>query len=384
MIQFGKYFKGDKKLWIAVLFLLIGSIPLTYSASGQVVFNTLRGDYTSPLIKRLVFTGMAIFVIMFVQRISFRHLNKFALSSYIIMVVLLLATALIGDTDNEARRSLSFSFLPFSFQTAAFAKIALIIYVSSLLSNDYNDKKKREAGADKAIMASAIMVIFTLPSGLSTTVIMLATVLLMLVIVRVNGKYLLKRGGQLLGGMILYSAIAQLFKLPFRISTWANRLSSWWQGFSCDQVGGGNYQACLSKSAIADGGLFGRGIGQSPLRYSLPEAHSDFIYAYIINEVGIFVGILILILYLVILYRGIQIAKSQKSTFPMFLALGLTLALTMQAFINIGVSIGIFPVTGQPLPFISRGGSSMMASAIAFGILLNISASTQTKMTKKT
>lgn len=200
---------------------------------------------------------------------------------------------------------------------------------------------------------------------------------------RVDFRKMSKYFGFIVIVPFLYSLVAELFKLPFRLSTWINRAISWWQGFSCDEITAGNYQACISKSAIADGGFFGRGIGQSPLRYTLPEAHSDFIYSYIIDEAGFLVGIVILALYLILFYRGIQIAKKSTSIFPMILAMGLTFLLVIQALMNIGVSVGILPVTGQPLPFISRGGSSLFASSIAVGILLNISRNTEEKTKAK-
>ncbi|MEA2042494.1 MAG: FtsW/RodA/SpoVE family cell cycle protein [Bacteroidota bacterium] len=373
MIQLGKYLKGDRTLWIIVILMLLGSIPLTYSAMGKTVFTGISPDYVSPLMKRIVFTIMSIGIIITMQYVSYKTLNKYSAFFYIITILLLAITALAGNEANEAKRSLSLPFLNISFQTSAFAKVAVIMFVSSLLSNEYNDEVKRRKNADKALIATAIVVFLTLPFGLSTTIIIVGSVFTMLVLIRVNRKYILKRLGQFVGAAAGYMIIAEIFKLPFRTSTWGNRISTWWHGFSCNQANAINNQACIAKSAIADGGLFGRGIGDSPLRYVLPEASSDFIYAHIINEMGIITGLIILIFYLIIFYRGIQVAKAMDKTFPMFLALGLTLMITMQAFLNIGVSIGLLPVTGQPLPLISVGGSSMLATSMAIGIIIQIS-----------
>jgi cell division protein FtsW len=378
MTAFDKNIVGDRALFVVVLLLLLVSLPFTYSASGQVVFGSMGGNYTGPLIKRVIFIGASLFIMYVFAYIPYRKLNKYAYFVYVIAMVLLLITVFAGSTHNESRRVLQLDFLPFSFQTAAFAKIAMVIFAASLMARDFNDETKRIANAEKVLLAVGLMSMLTLSHGLSTTVILLFTVVSMLWVARVKFRKLSKYFGFIVIVPFLYSLVAELFNLPFRFSTWINRAVSWWQGSACEQpIGEGNYQACLSKSAIADGGFFGRGIGQSPLRYTLPEAHSDFIYSYIIDEVGFLVGIAILALYLIIFYRGIQIAKKSTSIFPMVLALGLTFLLVIQAMMNIGVSVGIFPVTGQPLPFISRGGSSLFASSVAVGILLNISRNTQ-------
>ena len=377
MTAINKNIVGDKALFVVVLLLLLGSLPFTYSASGQVVFGSMGGNYTGPLIKRVIFIAVSLFIMYVFAYIPYRKLNKFAYFAYAIAMVLLLITVFAGNTHNESRRVLQLDFLPFSFQTAAFAKVAMVIFTASVMARDFNDEEIRIANAKKVLIAAGLMGILTLSHGLSTTFILLLTVVSMLWAVRIDFRKMSKYFGFIVIVPFLYSLVAELFELPYRLSTWINRVMSWWQGFSCDKIVEGNYQACISKSAIADGGFFGRGIGQSPLRYTLPEAHSDFIYSYIIDEVGFLVGIVILALYLILFYRGIQIAKKSTSIFPMILALGLTFLLVIQALMNIGVSVGILPVTGQPLPFISRGGSSLFASSIAIGILLNISRNTE-------
>lgn len=372
---------GDRTLLVVVLLLMIGSLPFTYSAAGQVVFGSMGGNYLGPLVKRMIFISISVGIIILLANIHFRTYNKLAGFIYFMAMLLLIITAFAGPTQNESRRVLDLGFLPFSFQTAAFAKVAMVIFAAAIMAKDYANEEARSANAKKVLVALGLMAVLTLIHGFSTTIILILTILLLLLVLRVNFKMANKHLFFMFLAPLLAFAVAELFKLPFRLNTWVNRAQAWMKGFSCDTLSAENYQACLSKSAIADGGFFGRGIGQSPLRYTLPEAHSDFIYSYIVDEAGMLTGILIIILYIIIFYRGIQIARKSHSIFPAALALGLTFLLIVQAFMNIGVAAGILPVTGQPLPFISKGGSSLIASSIAVGILLSISKHTDNKKT---
>lgn len=374
MAFLSKQIIGDRVLFVAVLLLLFGSLPFAYSASGQEVFSNLGGNYSQPLIKRLLFSVISVAAMLFIaNKVSLNYINRYAVVIYGFMMLLLLITLATTGTTNDARRDLSFDFLPFSIQTAAFAKVAMVIYAASVLARNYHSEESRMTNAKHVLIAVALMAGLTMSHGLSTTLILLFTILFMIIIAGIDFKKIYKPVLIVIAVPVFYLLIAESLNLPYRMSTWDNRITAWIESFSCESITYSNMQACLSKSAIADGGLFGQGLGQSPLRYYLPEAHSDFIYSYIVDEAGIVVGTIILILYMIIFFRGIQIARNAQSVFPAILALGLTFLIVSQALLNIGVAVGLLPVTGQPLPFISRGGSALLAGSIAVGILLNIS-----------
>ena len=193
---------------------------------------------------------------------------------------------------------------------------------------------------------------------------------LLLFIGRVNLKQLLGFTGIGIVLVGLFIFIALQTNSISRVQTWKNRIENYSSG-----EGGDNYQAQQSKIAIATGGLVGKGPGNSTQRNLLPHPYSDFIYAIIIEEYGMVGGMVILLLYLILLYRTGLIVKKARRTFPAFLAMGLTLILVFQAMINMAVAVNLIPVTGQPLPLVSMGGTSLLFTSASFGILLSISRS---------
>ncbi len=365
---------GDKVLFVMVIIVIAITTPFMYSASGQEVFFNLNGNYGLPLMKRILFSGASIFVMFVIaNKLSIKTLNKNALLIYIIVIILMLITLFATDTVNDSRRDLGLKIIPVSIQPAAFAKVAMVIYTAYLLARNYHSKNARIENVKHTLIALAIMVGISISQGLSTTLIIIITVLLMIFVSGIELKKIYKPLLAVIFAPILYLLVAEALHLPFRLGTWSNRIKGWLESLSCDGITAGNMQTCLAKSTIADGGIFGNWSGESPLRFYLAEANSDFIFSYIVGVGGILTGTFIMIVYLIFFYKGIVIARQSKSVFPALLAIGITFLIVGQAMLNIGVAVGLFPVTGQPLPFISRGGSALLSSSIAVGILLSIS-----------
>ncbi len=380
----GKAIVGDRVLFVLVVVIITVTTPFMYSASGQEVFHNLGGNYGLPLIKRFLFSVASIYIMFFIAtKVSVSFLNKSASFIYVAMMFLLLITLFTTDTVNDSRRDLGLPLLNVSIQPAAFAKVGMVIFAAYLLARDYNSEKSRVKNVKQVLIALALMAGLTISQGLSTTIILLITILLMIFVAGVNLKLIYKPLLLVLAAPLFYLAVAEVFHLPYRVGTWGNRISGWIESFSCDTLTAGSMQTCLSKSTISDGGILGNWSGDSPLRFYLAEANSDFIFSYIVGIGGIFTGILIIITYLIFFYKGIMIAKEAKSVFPAIMALGLTFLIISQAMLNIGVAVGIFPTTGQSLPFISRGGSALLSSCISVGILLSISRLNHENKTKK-
>jgi cell division protein FtsW len=287
-----------------------------------------------------------------------------------IAIPLLLITLLFGTSINQASRWLEIPGLGVTIQTSDFAKLALIIYVARMLSlrqNNLNDIKKTFFPIAIPVVIVCLLI---LPANFSTAAMVGVACWLMLFIGRINMRHLLGFTG--LGVVVigLFIFIALKTNTVSRVETWKNRIENY-----SSEEGGDNYQALQSKIAIATGGLVGKGPGNSTQRNLLPHPYSDFIYAIIIEEYGIVGGVVVLLLYLILLYRAGIIIKKARRTFPAFLAMGLTLILVLQAMINMAVAVNLIPVTGQPLPLVSMGGTSVLFTSASFGILLSISRS---------
>ena len=218
------------------------------------------------------------------------------------------------------------------------------------------------------IFATNIICLLILPSDLSTAVLLFVSAFVLMFIGRIHKKYLLLTFAAAIIVVALFVSVVMISGSDSRLGTWKTRITSFFKADSDI-----NFQAHQSKIAIATGDFFGKGPGNSTQRTILPHPYSDFIYAIIVEEYGAISGIIILLLYLVLLFRTAKIVIKQKSTFPAFLAIGLILNIIFQAFINMAVAVNIVPVTGQPLPLVSMGGTSTVFTAISLGIILNIS-----------
>lgn len=367
---FRRYFKGDRVIWLIVVLLSIVSLLAVYSSTGSLAYRYQGGNTAYYFIKQFSFLGAGLAVIFLIHLIPYKVYSPLGPLLLYIAIPLLLITLLFGTSINQASRWLEIPGLGVTIQTSDFAKLALIIYVARMLSlkqNNLNDIKKTFFPIAIPVVIVCLLI---LPANFSTAAMVGVACWLMLFIGRINMRHLLGFTG--LGVVVigLFIFIALKTNTVSRVETWKNRI----ENYSSDE-GGDNYQALQSKIAIATGGLVGKGPGNSTQRNLLPHPYSDFIYAIIIEEYGIVGGIVVLLLYLILLYRAGIIIKKARRTFPAFLAMGLTLILVLQAMINMAVAVNLIPVTGQPLPLVSMGGTSVLFTSASFGILLSISRS---------
>jgi cell division protein FtsW len=365
---FKRYFKGDRVIWLVVVLLSLISLLAVYSSTGSLAYRYQGGNTAYYFLKQFSFLGAGIMVIFLVHLIHHKVYSPIAPLLLYIAIPLLLVTLLFGTNINQAARWLEIPGLGITIQTSDFAKLALIIYIARLLSIRQNEIKDIKKTFLPLTIPIALVCLLILPANFSTAAMLGATCWIMLFIGRVSLKHLfgLTAIGTIAIG--LFVVIALQTNTINRVQTWKNRIENYASG-----EGGENYQAQQSKIAVATGGFIGKGPGNSTQRNFLPHPYSDFIYAIIVEEYGLAGGVFVMFLYMVLLFRAGIIVKNAKRTFPAFLAMGLTLILVFQALINMAVAVNLMPVTGQPLPLVSMGGTSLLFSSASFGILLSIS-----------
>ena len=260
-----------------------------------------------------------------------------------------------------------------TFQTSDLAKLALIMYVARLLAKKQEKIKDLKSAFVPIMIPILITCGLILPANFSTAAVLFATSVVLMFIGRVSLKYIAYLIAIGIAFLLILVLIANYYpKLLPRLDTWVTRVESFSKADSEN-----NYQVEQAKIAIASGGTFGKMPGNSTQRNFLPSPFSDFIYAIIIEEYGLIGGAFILLLYLILLFRGLQIVSKSPGTFGAFLAIGLSFSLVFQAFINMAVAVNLFPVTGQPLPLVSMGGTSIWFTSLAIGIILSVSKETE-------
>lgn len=367
-----KYLKGDKVVWSVVFLLSIFSLLAVYSSIVTLAYKYHGGDTFYYLFKHGLMLIIGFAIMLLVHRLNFKYYSRISQIALYISAPLLLLTLSFGANINDASRWLVIPVINQTFQTSDLAKLALIIYLARELSRKQDQIKDFKAAFIPIMIPVLVICGLILPANFSTAAMLFTTSLIIMFIGRINLKYIFSLIGIGLGALMLMLLIAktQPNLLP-RMDTWVKRIESFSSGES-----DGNYQADQAKIAIATGGVFGKGPGGSTQRNFLPHPYSDFIYAIIIEEYGIIGGVSIIILYLILFFRGIRIAQKSEKTFGTLLAIGLSFSLVFQAMINMAVAVNLFPVTGQPLPLVSMGGTSIWFTCLAIGIILSVSANT--------
>ena len=363
-----RYIKGDRIIWGVILILLVVSLLTVYSSTDTLAYKKQSGDTMFYLFRQLKFIVLGLVVMFFVHLIPFRVFSRVSVVALYIVVPLLLFTLISGEARNEASRWLMIPGTGLTLQPSDFAKVALIMFIARVLSVNQNNMQDFRSVFLKLAVAVSLICVLILPANLSTAAIVFATAFTLMFIGRVPFKHLMMFLGIGIAGLALFLLIATAMSREGRINTWKNRIEAYVDGE------GDNFQADQAKVAIVRGGLFPNGPGTSTQRNLLPHPYSDFIYAIIIEEYGSLIGgVLLLALYLWILFRTGLIVRKSKSTYAAFLAIGLSLGLVLQAFVNMAVAVGLLPVTGQTLPLVSMGGSSILFNSIALGMILSIS-----------
>lgn len=366
-----KYAKGDPVIWGIIVVLSIASLLAVYSATGTLAYKYQGGNTSYYMFKQLFSLGFGFALIMVILNMPYRLFSKYAIIGLYASIILLGVTLMSGVNLNMASRWLTIPILGVTFQPSEMAKLALIVYTAKVLAQFQKEGEPASAAFRPVIFHALIVVGLIFRENLSTAMLLMSVIIAMMYIGRVPFKYL---GGT--GLIILVVVAGFLFmasKVDFlpRAKTWAARVENYFSPEEAEK--GSSYQADRAKIAIASGGIFGKGPGNSVQRNFIPHPYSDFIYAIIAEEFGFIGAMVILLCYLFLLGRiGVLVAASNR-TFPAFLALGLGLMLVSQAFVNMGVAVGIFPVTGQPLPMVSMGTTSVLFTCVAFGAILSVS-----------
>lgn len=377
-----KYIKGDRVIWLVTILLALLSILSVYSASGSLAYKHQEGNTFFYLFKHGIMLIFGLVFMLAAEKIDYKYYSRISQIALIIAIPLLLLTLIMGVNIGNASRWLIIPGINQTFQTSDFAKLALIMYLARLLYKK-QDVIQDFKSAFVPIMVPVLVVCgLILPANFSTAAILFTTCIIIMFIGRVNIKYILSLIGIGLGSLMLMLLIAKAKpELLPRLDTWVSRIESFSDGNS-----EGNYQAEQAKIAIAKGWPLGTvltGQGNSTQRNFLPQSSSDFIYAIIIEEYGLIGGLGVIILYLILFYRGVKIAQKADKNFGTFLAIGLSFSLVFQAMINMAVAVNLFPVTGQPLPLVSMGGTSIWFTCLAIGIILSVSRETEQKIKQK-
>ena len=362
-----KNLSGDRGLWIVWILLGLGSLLAVYSATGHLAFLNKGGNTEYYLIKQMVFLFLGGGIMYFCSRQHYLQYNKLAPWLLVVVIPLLLLTWLAGTEINYARRWLTIPVVGMTFQTSDFAKLALIIYLARVISYKQDIIKEFNNAFLPIIVPVIVVCGLIMPADFSTACMLFLTCILMMFVGRVSMKFI---GLIIIFGLIvvgLFMVLGTIFPDDIRAATWVSRISDF---FNEDVTG---HQIMQSKIAIAEGGIFGVGPGGSLQRNVLPHPYSDFIYAIICEEYGLFGGFTIIALYTAVLYRCVRLISRFPKSFGALLAAGLGMNIVIQAYLNIAVSVDLIPVTGLALPIISMGGTSMIFTCIAFGIILSVS-----------
>lgn len=380
-----RLFEGDKVIWIILMFLAMISIVEVYSASSNMSYKT--GAYWKPVLQHASYLLIGIVATIAIHKIHCRFFKLIPVFGLPISVILLIVTMFTEKVNNASRW---FEYAGITFQPSEIAKGVLVAATAMILSSMRDEAGAQKRAFNYILGISIIICGLIAPENFSTAAMTFLVILIMMFIGGIPWKQL----GLLIGALVILATcffsfltlasddtLATVGKLPgmHRVPTWANRMKAQDEG-EVDAKSydiGKNLQTTHAKIAIATCNIVGRGPGNSVERDFLPQPFSDFIYAIIIEELGLFGGAFVMFLYIVLLFRAARIANRCERNFPAFLVMGLALMLVIQALINMAVAVGVFPVTGQPLPLVSKGGTSTMINCAYIGIILSVSRSAQ-------
>jgi cell division protein FtsW len=366
-----KTFKGDKAIWGLVALFMVYSLLAVYSSSVSVAFKSYHGDTGYFLRSQLIMLILSLGIIVVVHYLPYRIYFAMAGLMLIVAAGLLVLTFIFGARLNEATRWLVIPGTGFRLQTSDIAKVALVIYLARTLSKYQNELTDFMLVTKYFMVPIAIICALIMPENLSTAMMIFGISMIILFIGRVPFKFLLAYLGMAVVGVVLFAMVLTVVSKDNRVQVWKDRIEHY---FSGEADADGAYQSNQAKIAISTGGLFGKAPGRSTQRNMLPQSNSDFIFAIIIEEYGLFMGAIPLILaYMILLFRAITIAKKCETAFPVFLVLGLTVMMVIQAILNMMVAVGLFPVTGQTLPMVSWGRTSVLVMSFSIGAILSVS-----------
>jgi cell division protein FtsW len=363
-----KYIKGDKYIWTIVVLLSLVSIVLVYSASSHLAFAYKQGDTLSFLIKHLFHLGIGYFIMWLLSKVPYKYFFNSSILVFGLAVLLVCWAISGGESIDGANASRWIRLSGFTFQPSELAKVSLFVLLARNLIQ-YKDKLNSFKASFFPILGPVLLICgLILPSNFSTS----AIIFMISMIILFVGRYSLKWLGIML--LIGITSLASFYAIVTNYPTISNRVATWNSRIECyfDKTCV-SYQVHHANMAIARGGVWGKGPGKSVEKNFLPQSSSDFVYAVIIEEYGRFGGLFVILLYLSLLFRVLKIASKTDDDFAVLVVVGLGVSIVSQAFINMAVAVNLLPVTGQTLPLISAGGSSVWMTCAAIGLILSIS-----------
>lgn len=370
--------KGDRTMWIIIIVMMLWGLLAVYSSVGALAYKKSGGNTEWYLLQQVFYLGVGFLIMLVLHSIHYKYYLSISRILLLISYVLLIMTLLFGVEINGARRWLSI--MGITMQTSDFSKVALILYITRTLSKRQNEVGDMKKVFFPIVIHVSITCLLIAPENLSTAIILFGTSMLVMFLGRVQLKHLgmLGLGLLLAGGLLVFT----LFLMPEslmrgRMLTWKHRIERFVGNDSSTKIQAKNadetYQNDHAKIAIAGGGFWGKHPGNSTERNFLPEAYSDFIYAIIAEEYGFVGAVFLLILYLTFLFRILRIVRNSPHAFGALVAAGLGFAIVTQAIFNMGVAVDLLPNTGLTLPLISKGGTAIFFTSIAFGVIMSVS-----------
>lgn len=374
--------REDKYLCAYVGLIALFSFLPVYSASSNLAYLYGQGDTARYLFKHALLLAGGFLILYFVRRLNYKYISGLSVLGLPIVIALLIATLLQGHTIGGANASrwIRLPFIDVSFQTSSLAILVVMAYTARYLSKNHAQPPAFKDVLIRFFAPVALICALILPANFSTAALLLAMVLVMLFIGGFSHRHI---GFVLLITLLalgLFALTAKAFPtlMPNRVDTWMRRI----ENFGTHRPLG--YQSRKARIAIASGGLFGLGPGKSMQKDFLPQSSSDFIFAIIVEEYGLIGGTAILLLFILFFTRIMIIATKLPDRFGTLLVIGMGLHIVCQAFINMGVAVGLLPVTGQNLPLISSGGTALWISCLEIGIILSASRSAVVEAVSKT
>ncbi len=374
MSNFFSNLKGDKVIWATAGLLAIFSFLPVYSASSNLAYLYGDGNTFKYVVVHFFHLVLGFSLLFAVHKIPYHYFRGISILMLPVVIVLLLYTAFQGTIIDGANASrwIQIPVLGVSFQSSTFAAVVLMVYVARYLSKMTDKKITFKESILPLWLPVGVVLLLILPANFSTTAIIFSMVLALMFLGGYPVKYLgiIVASGLLLLTMFILTAKAFPGLLPNRVDTWSSRI----ENFTDEGDSAEDYQIEKAKIAIARGGITGTGVGKSVQRNFLPQSSSDFIYAIIVEEMGLIGGLGVMLAYLMLLFRIIIVATKANTVFGKLVVMGVGLPIIFQALINMAVAVELFPVTGQTLPLISSGGTSIWMTCIALGIILSVSA----------
>lgn len=378
--MFKKYLTGDRVIWVITILLSLFSVLIVYSSTSQLSYKFRDGNTEAFLFKHTVIILLGFVLMYYLHKVKINYFSRISQFAMVLSLLALASAWIFHSGDQAAARWI------FGFQPSDMAKISLLVYLARQLSMNKEELKSFKVFLVKIVLPVGVVCAAILPADLSTAAMLFVDCLVLIFISSISGKNILGMLGLALGGFLLILLIGTVQpKLLPRVPTWTSRIAAFVGGDEVENAADKNYQTDIAKAGIARGGLRGTGPSKSTVKNILPSAWADFIFAIFIEEYGsILGGVFLILLYLIILYRVIVIAKNSKSDFGSYLAFGLGFSIVFQAFLNMGVSVNVLPVTGQPLPMVSMGGTAILFTCVAFGMILGVSREVQLGSNKQT